>query len=109
MTIKYKKTKLLLSGYIPGKYLKGAAFVVGVSVCLLTLGGCAVFQAGGDTIEAIGEGATTAFVGLASGTGHAIAGTGRAISSAAGSTSQSVDDYAQLATEPKEDRRQPVY
>lgn len=61
---------------------------------LITLSGCTVFRAGGDTIEAIGEGATTAFVGLASGTGHAIAGTGRAISSAAGSTAQAVDDYA---------------
>jgi hypothetical protein len=109
VTIKFKKTKLLLFGCVSGKCLKGGALLFTGILCVVSFGGCAVFQAGGDTIEAIGEGATTAFVGLASGTGHAIAGTGRAISSAAGSTSQSVDDYAQLATEPKEDRRQPVY
>jgi hypothetical protein len=109
VTIRDKRTKLLSFERIPGKCKRGGLLLVGGFICVLSFGGCAVFQAGGDTIEAIGEGATTAFVGLASGTGHAIAGTGRAISSAAGSTSQSVDDYAQLATEPKEDRRQPVY
>lgn len=109
VTSESKKTKLLLFRNIPVKCLTEGALLAGAVLCAVCFGGCAVFQAGGDTIEAIGEGATTAFVGLASGTGHAIAGTGRAISSAAGSTSQAVNDYAQIATEPKEEQRQPVY
>jgi hypothetical protein len=109
VTIRFKKTGVLLFRNISLKCLSIGALSGGALFCVLLFSGCAVFQAGGDTIEAIGEGATTAFVGLASGTGHAIAGTGRAISSAAGSTSQAVDDYAQIATDPKADQRQPVY
>jgi hypothetical protein len=48
----------------------------------LTLTGCALFQALGDTVESLGEGA-----------GHAVAGTGRAISRAAGSTSETINDF----------------
>jgi hypothetical protein len=69
--------------------------VIWLSLVVVTCSSCAIFRAGGDTIEAIGEGASTALVGVASGTGHAIAGTGRAISSAAGSTSQSITDYSE--------------
>ena len=108
VTRRAKKTKLFLTKSAFKKYSRAYTILLTGSLSVVFFGGCAVFRAGGDTVEAIGEGATTAFVGLASGTGHAIAGTGRAISSAAGSTSQSVDDFAQLS-ETAEDRRQPVY
>ena len=68
-----------------------------LTTCLLIVGtfnGCTVFQASGDTLEAIGEGAGIALVGLASGTGYAVAGTGRAISTAARNTPQSIQNFS---------------
>jgi hypothetical protein len=43
-----------------------------LGLCASSLGGCSVFHATGQSVEAIGEGA-----------GHAVAGTGRAVSKAA--------------------------
>jgi len=46
-----------------------------LSLCASSLGGCSVFRATGQSVEAVGEGA-----------GHAVAGTGRAVSNAASET-----------------------
>jgi hypothetical protein len=64
------------------RFLKHSVFKF---ICMVffvfLLSSCALFQAVGDTVESLGEGA-----------GHAVAGTGRAISRAAGSTSESIND-----------------
>jgi hypothetical protein len=44
-------------------------------LCASSLGGCSVFRATGQSVEAVGEGA-----------GHAVAGTGRAVTDAASET-----------------------
>jgi len=44
-----------------------------------SLGGCSVFRATGQSVEAVGEGA-----------GHAVAGTGRAVSNAASETKRDI-------------------
>jgi hypothetical protein len=59
--------------------------VVALSLAyILSMNGCSVCRAVGDTVESVGTGAGRVLTGFASGTGHAIAGTGRAISNAAG-------------------------
>jgi hypothetical protein len=54
-----------------------AAFLVLflLGLCASSLGGCSVFHAAGQSVEAVGEGA-----------GHAVTGTGRAVSNAASET-----------------------
>jgi len=46
-----------------------------LSLCVSSIGGCAVFRATGQSVEAVGEGA-----------GRAVTGTGRAVSNAASET-----------------------
>lgn len=50
----------------------------------MTSSGCAVGKAGGGTIEAIGEGASTMGMGVFRGLGVMVGGTGRAIRDASG-------------------------
>ncbi len=50
-----------------------------LSLGAASLGGCSVFRATGQSVEAVGEGA-----------GHAVAGTGRAVSNAASETKRDI-------------------
>jgi hypothetical protein len=50
-----------------------------LGLCTSSLGGCSVFRATGQSVEAVGEGA-----------GHAVAGTGRAVSNAASETKRDI-------------------
>jgi len=50
-----------------------------LGLCASSLGGCSVFHATGQSVEAVGEGA-----------GHAVAGTGRAVSNAASETKRDI-------------------
>ena len=54
-----------------------------VVVLLSSFAGCALFEATGDSVTAVGEGAGHAVAEVGHGAGHAVAGTGRAISNAA--------------------------
>jgi hypothetical protein len=56
-----------------GRGVFAAIFLLGL--CISSIGGCSVFHATGQSVEAVGEGA-----------GHAVAGTGRAVSNAASET-----------------------
>jgi predicted small secreted protein len=76
-----------------------------VVVLSVSFSGCAIFRAMGETVEAFGEGAGTALVGVSSGTGHIISGTGRAISRAAGGTASAFegDDFQSTPPPPTEE------
>jgi hypothetical protein len=54
-------------------------FLFLLALCAGSLGGCSVFRATGQSVEAVGEGA-----------GHAVAGTGRAVSNAASETKRDI-------------------
>jgi hypothetical protein len=56
-----------------GRGLFAVIFLLGL--CASGIGGCSVFRATGQSVEAVGEGA-----------GHAVAGTGRAVTNAASET-----------------------
>jgi hypothetical protein len=56
-----------------GRGLFAVIFLLGL--CVSSIGGCSVFRATGQSVEAVGEGA-----------GHAVAGTGRAVTNAASET-----------------------
>lgn len=59
---------------------------------LLVLGGCSIFDAAGDSVEAVGEGAGHAVEETGRGAGHIVSETGRAISRSSREIERDIED-----------------